>query len=57
MTVFTLARVILDLLMSGKFHDVDNVYFKDSVGNSHHVDSYIVDDNNDLILLEDEWDG
>lgn len=54
MTVFTLARAILELI-SDPFCEVNNVYFKDADGNFYPIQGCIVDEDNDLILTEEEY--
>lgn len=52
MTVYELARLLIDTILTGNVCEVDNIYFKDSVGNFHNISSHMRDDDNDIILLE-----
>ena len=53
MTVYELARLLMDTILTGNACEVDNIYFKDRDGNFHNISSHMRDDDNDVILLEE----
>lgn len=53
MTVYELAKLLMGIILTGNASEVDNIYFKDSDGNFHNISSYMRDDENDVILLEE----